>query len=235
MREGASVPPVSVKILAVADQVSPVLYDRFDIERWRDVDMILSCGDLPPDYLDFLCTMLGVPVFYVRGNHDGYKEERYDGLQNVHGHIAEHRGVRIAGFEGSHWYNGGKYQYTDAKMSRIVARTRLQTIRTGPPDIILTHAAPLGCHDGDDLCHRGFAAFRTAIEAWKPELLLHGHMHAYDRRQDEAVIGETRIINPYPFKLIELPVKVAKSERAIERAPAVPGLKATPRASGTPS
>jgi Icc-related predicted phosphoesterase len=222
---------VSLNILAIADQVSPVLYDRFDIERWRTVDMVLSCGDLPPEYLDFLCTMLGVPVFYVRGNHDAvYRSERFDGSENVHGRIVEHRGVRIAGFEGCHRYNGGRHQYTEAQMRRIVTRTRVKSIRAGAPHIILTHAPPFGCHDGRDSCHQGFAVFRTAIEAWKPKLFLHGHMHAYDRKQGEAIIGETRVINPYPFKLIELPERAPVAEAAVERAHA-PGLT-RPRATG---
>jgi Icc-related predicted phosphoesterase len=223
---------MSLNILAVADQVSPVLYDHFDIERWRNVDLILSCGDLPPDYLDFLLTVLGVPVFYVRGNHDaGYANDRYAGCDNVHGRIVEYRGVRIAGFEGSHRYNGRKYQYTERQMARIVARTRLKSLREGAPDIILTHAPPFGVHDGEDLCHRGFKAFRTAIDAWKPQLFLHGHMHAYDRRQGEQTIGETRVINPYPFKLIELPETASIPEPVPERA-TTPRLT-SPRATGT--
>jgi Icc-related predicted phosphoesterase len=146
-----------------------------------------------------------------------YADERYDGSDNVHGRIVEFKGVRIAGFEGSHVYNGGKYQYSDRQMARIVARTRLKTIRSGPPDIVLTHAPPLGCHDGEDACHQGFQAFRTAIHAWKPQLFLHGHMHAYDRRQGEETIGETRVINPYPFKLIELPARQAMPEPLTKR------------------
>jgi len=31
---------------------------------------VLSCGDLPPYYLEFLVTVLDVPLFDVRGNHD---------------------------------------------------------------------------------------------------------------------------------------------------------------------
>lgn len=223
---------MSLNILAVTDQVSPVLYDHFDIERWRDVDLILSCGDLPPDYLDFLLTMLGVPLFYVRGNHDAvYADERYEGCDNIHGRIVEYRGVRITGFEGSYRYNGRKYQYTERQMARIVARTRLKSLRDGVPDIIVTHAPPFGVHDGDDQCHRGFEAFLTAIDAWKPSLFLHGHMHAYDRRQDEETIGETRVINPYPFKLIQLPATAPMPESLSER-PHLPRLT-NPRVTGT--
>jgi Icc-related predicted phosphoesterase len=157
-----------------------------------------------------------------------FKDERYDGSENVHGRIVECKGIRVAGFEGSHWYNGGKHQYSDSQMARLVNRVRLKTVRSGPPDVVLTHAPPLGCHDGDDACHRGFAAFNTAIEAWKPRLFLHGHMHAYDRRQGEATIGETRIINPFPYKLIHLPVTVPQLRPASDL-PSIQGLTATTR------
>ena len=33
-------------------------------------DLVLSCGDLPFDYLEYLVSRLDVPVFYVPGNHD---------------------------------------------------------------------------------------------------------------------------------------------------------------------
>src|SRR5438309_7445230 len=102
---------MTTTILAIADRVSETLYDHFRPERWRDVDLVLSCGDLPPEYLDFLCTTLNVPIFYVRGNHDGgYRSDRYDGCVNVHGRIVSWKGILIAGFEGSYRYNYGPHQ-----------------------------------------------------------------------------------------------------------------------------
>jgi predicted phosphodiesterase len=192
-------------ILAVGDQVSPVLYDRFDKERWRHIDLILSCGDLPPDYLEFLCSSLDVPVLYVRGNHDGsYAPSQYAGCEDVHGRIVDRAGIRIAGFEGSMWYNGGRLQYTEAQMRRKVLAARLRASLTGTPDIVLTHAPPAGYHDATDPCHRGFACFRDLIDRWQPTLFVHGHMHDYGAGPRVITHGATQIVNAFPYEVLEV-------------------------------
>lgn len=198
--------PRPITILAIADVVSPVLYDHFQPERWRQVDLILSAGDLPPDYLDFLCTSIGVPILYVRGNHDArYEASQFDGCENVHGRIVSFKGLRIAGFEGCRRYNHGPCQYTEAEMCRAVRRIRLNALRHGPPSIILTHAPPAGCHDDTDPCHRGFDCFRKAIDRWKPSLFIHGHVHAYRREAARSILGATEVVNAYPYQLLTIP------------------------------
>lgn len=197
----------SVTILAVADEISPLLYEHFDPARWRHVDVVVSCGDLPPGYLDFLCSMLNVPVLYVRGNHDAaFRPEEYNGSINLHGRIVECAGLRFAGFEGSHRYSEGACQQSQAQMRRAVERARLRSLVSGRPDIMVTHAPPAGCHDAADQCHRGFAAFRSAITAWNPRYLLHGHMHAYAGPQRPATIGSTAVMNAYPYLEVQVPV-----------------------------
>lgn len=59
-----------MKILLISDKPSPVLYDRYDPEPFKQVDLVISCGDLTADYLDFVMSMLNVPCYYVPGNHD---------------------------------------------------------------------------------------------------------------------------------------------------------------------
>ena len=62
-----------MKILVVADEESPYLWDFYKPDRLKDVDLILGCGDLNQQYLEFLVTMANVPLLYVPGNHDkGY-------------------------------------------------------------------------------------------------------------------------------------------------------------------
>ena len=89
-----------MKILTVSDRVEPVLYDKVQRERFPDLDLILSCGDLPPGYLSFLVTMLNIPLFYVRGNHDfrldGYRPQ---GCVDLDARMVRFRGLRIMGFE----------------------------------------------------------------------------------------------------------------------------------------
>jgi uncharacterized protein len=192
-------------VLAVADEISPLLYDYFDRERWRHIDLVLSCGDLPPEYLGFLCSSLDVPVLYVRGNHDSaYQMERYDGCINVHGRVVECNGVRVAGFEGSQRYNAGPVQYTEGMMQRLLWRERLRCFRSGGPDIVLTHAPPAGVHDAPDLCHRGFASFVRAIECWRPQYFVHGHTHAYNRSDMTTTVGHTTVVNAYPYTVLRI-------------------------------
>ena len=59
-----------MRILALADEEAPALYDHFDKSRLEGIDLIISCGDLNPRYLSFLATFASVPVLYVHGNHD---------------------------------------------------------------------------------------------------------------------------------------------------------------------
>jgi hypothetical protein len=46
-----------MKLMLIADEEADLLWDRFSRERLQGVEMILSCGDLDPDYLTFLATM----------------------------------------------------------------------------------------------------------------------------------------------------------------------------------
>ena len=62
-----------MKILVIADDEVHELWEGWnkrEAEKLKDIDLILSAGDLHPGYLEFLVTMLNVPLLYVRGNHD---------------------------------------------------------------------------------------------------------------------------------------------------------------------
>ena len=43
-----------MRILVVADEESKALWDFYDRSRTEGIDLIISCGDLHPDYLQFL-------------------------------------------------------------------------------------------------------------------------------------------------------------------------------------
>lgn len=50
-----------MKILAIADEESKYLWDFYERGKLEDIDLILSAGDLAPEYLTFLVTMASVP------------------------------------------------------------------------------------------------------------------------------------------------------------------------------
>lgn len=82
-----------MKILVVSDHELRELWDYWDAagrKRTEGVSLILSAGDVKPEYLEFLVTMLNVPCLYVRGNHDSvYDEKPPMGCINIDGKVAE--------------------------------------------------------------------------------------------------------------------------------------------------
>ena len=94
------------------------------------VEAVISCGDLPFDYLEYIVTFLGVPVYYVLGNHDPGPEgpEYPGGCTPLDGRVVESRrwGVVLAGLSGSPLYSGGPNQYTERQMRR---RARALSVR----------------------------------------------------------------------------------------------------------
>lgn len=59
-----------MNIMIFADQESKLLYEYYDPEQMKDIDLIISCGDLEPEYLTFFATLCHAPLLYVKGNHD---------------------------------------------------------------------------------------------------------------------------------------------------------------------
>ncbi|HCO48411.1 MAG TPA: hypothetical protein DIT55_02830, partial [Spirochaetaceae bacterium] len=60
----------TLKVLCVADEVDLLVYSSSIRERFGDIDLILSAGDLPGEYLGFIASMLNKPMISVAGNHD---------------------------------------------------------------------------------------------------------------------------------------------------------------------
>jgi Icc-related predicted phosphoesterase len=73
-------------------------------------------------------------------------------------------------------------------------------------DIVVTHAPPFGIHDAKDLCHQGFACFRSLIQKHQPRFFLHGHIHAVfpDAEDRISLFNTTRIINTYGHYILEI-------------------------------
>jgi len=203
-----------MKILSVSDCVHPALHERVDRRRFSAVELILSCGDLPPEYLTHLALRLKVPLYYVRGNHDiRYDSKRPDGCFDLNGKVAQHKGINILGLEGSRWYNGGPYQYSEADMRKTIRRLRSTIRRKGGIDIVITHAPPRHIHDAEDRCHRGFESFRWLIDNYEPSYFIHGHIHAFfsDPSERVTIVSKTKVVNSYGYYLFDM-----DSKRAVE-------------------
>ena len=79
-----------MKLLVISDEADPGLWDYFSRDKLAGVDAIISCGDLPADYLSFLVTMGNIPVFYVHGNHDSsYDKKPPEGCDCIDGAVGQ--------------------------------------------------------------------------------------------------------------------------------------------------
>ena len=98
-----------------------------------DVDLVVSCGDLPARYLEFLADALDRPVYYVLGNHaeeltrGGEKGKRYYplGCIDLGGKVIrdEKTGLIFAGIPGSPKYNDFEpVQFTEFQVMRMMWR-----------------------------------------------------------------------------------------------------------------
>ncbi|MEA4910247.1 MAG: hypothetical protein GYA17_05850 [Chloroflexi bacterium] len=203
-----------MKILGISDVELNFIYSPSIAQRFGDVDFVVSCGDLPYYYIEYVISTLNVPLYYVRGNHASQVEYTTGGVRSapwggvdIHGRCATTPGgVLLAGIQGSLQYNYGPYQYSQAEMwlhvFRLVPGMLINRLRYGRYlDILVTHAPPWKIHDHDDRPHQGIKAFRWLLEVFHPVYHLHGHIHVY--RSDtviETLYRDTQVVNVFGYR-----------------------------------
>jgi UDP-2,3-diacylglucosamine pyrophosphatase LpxH len=205
-----------MRLLTISDKVEPVLYSSHIRERVGKVDLVLACGDLPYDYLEFIESSLDAPLCFVHGNHDvpitdRLEQPKLDWAVNLHGRTLQHSGLLLAGLEGCRLYNpGAAYQYTEGQAGWqafcLGWLLRLNRLRHGRYlDVLVSHAPPFGIHDARDVAHTGFCTYLALLERYHPALMVHGHYHIYDRNapSDTAYQG-VRVVNTFGYRVIEL-------------------------------
>ncbi len=196
-----------VKILIIADEESKFLWDYFTPDKLEGIDMIISCGDLRAEYLEFLVTMGKAPVLYVPGNHDSrYVKHPPEGCECLDGRVVNICGIRVLGFGGSMKYGEGPFMYTENEMRKRIKRSRRSILLSSGFDILVTHSPARGYGDMDDIPHRGFECFNELLEKCRPKYLLHGHVHATYGNRFKRVIDHpsgARIINGFDRYILE--------------------------------
>jgi len=184
-----------------------MLHQHAGSEPFTDIDVIISCGDLPPEYLSLLGHTFNVPLYFVSGNHDiRYKDKPPQGGLDLHGRLERIKGLNFLGLEGSRWYNGGPFQYTEGRMRAIIRRLRMRLWWWGGIDVVVTHAPPRHVHDSEDLCHRGFRSFRRLIDKYRPIFFIHGHIHRHfsDPSERVTLVEATKVVNTYGYNILEI-------------------------------
>jgi Icc-related predicted phosphoesterase len=206
-----------VKILTVSDEVVERLYNLCASGHFKDIELILGCGDLPYPYLENLLTFLNVPLFYVPGNHDpNYSSDNplthAEGGSNLDLKMVRFKKFLIGGLGGSIRYRpDGTNQHSQAdaylRAFQLLPRLLFNRINYGRAlDILITHSPPFGIHDEETHAHQGLRAINWLIRIAKPRYLFHGHTH-FQRRNlspSETTLGLTTIMNVFPYKVVEV-------------------------------
>ncbi len=208
---------LSMRILALSDQVVDRIYTLVSQGHFAGVEMVFGCGDLPYNYLEYLVSMLNVPLFYVPGNHDPVYNLRFasshaEGGVNLDLQYARSKGLLLAGFGGCNRYRpDGVNQYTQREAALrallLVPALLLNRLRYGRAlDVLITHSPPYGIHDQDEQAHRGLTAINWLVSWARPRYVFHGHTHFVRNNLEASVthLGPTTIMNVYPYKLIEI-------------------------------
>ncbi len=211
--------PLGVRLLAIADEVSPVIHSANFPGNLPSFDAILSAGDMPGEVLEFVATKASVAPLYVFGNH-GYGLMRSPegdtphlppgGCIDAHLKLLTVAGLNVLGVQGSLRYRDGPFQYTEREfagmLGRLAPRLWLEERRRGRAvDVLLTHAPPVGPSAGQDHAHRGVPAFNRFHARWRPLLHVHGHVHLEGGGPREYVTDTgVRVVNAFGYTLIDL-------------------------------
>ena len=209
-----------MRVLAISDEVEPILYSGAIRERVGEIDLIISCGDLPYYYIEYIVSMLNKPTYFVYGNHG--REVEYQGkdwkaatapggADNLHMQTAKEGPLLLAGLEGSIRYNSApRFQYTDTQMfgniMRMIPQLMINRLRYGRfLDVLVAHSPPRGIHDQEDRAHQGFRSFLMFMRWFQPRYLLHGHIHLWRRDViTRTQYQNTEVINVFPFQILDL-------------------------------
>ena len=125
-----------MKILFISDEESKYYWDYYSPDKLEDIDLIISCGDLAPQYLSFLVTLSHVPVLYIHGNHDEcYLSTPPEGCVCIDDDLIVYNGIRIMGLGGSMRYRPGTFQFTERQMRRRYAKLKRKLFLKGGVDI----------------------------------------------------------------------------------------------------
>jgi hypothetical protein len=203
-----------IRLLAVSDAVDPALEHAVNREGIGRIDAIVGCGDLEPDYLGFLADAFGVPIVYVRGNHDRGGQWAATHAVRAPRPLPSGRPVDVGGITlvPLEWpgLDHDTGQRDEGRAWIDVVRTEASLLRRrllgkAAPVVVVSHAPPRGVGDAaTDPYHVGYAAYRWLLDRHRPPLWLHGHTAPASVTDWRERVGSSTVANATGSILIEL-------------------------------
>ena len=117
-----------MKILLLADQAEPTLWEHLDRRKLEGVELVLACGDLPASYLSSPASPPRPSSMSAATTTTNTPKTRLEGCLCIEDQVVTVCGLRILGLGGSMRYNCGVNQYTEKQMRQRVQKLPLQNL-----------------------------------------------------------------------------------------------------------
>lgn len=190
-----------MKILALSDIHGDKSFVRRMAEKGakEKVDLVILAGDLVNEFDDSSEGLIGpfkekgLEVAIIPGNHEGLAEiefikEKY-GAINLHGYSMKFGDV---GIFGCGYADIVMHTLTDEEFHSTLKKAH-ESIKDCKKKLMVTHVQPNDSILGLKMPGWGSAGVRKAIEEFKPDIHICGHIH--ETHGIEEVIGKTKVIN----------------------------------------
>lgn len=191
--------PKSIRILAASDihgdtRITKRLADRAEKE---EVDVVVLCGDITgivetPNLIKPFKDK-GQKVLLLPGNWDSFATTdflaQFYGMKNIHGYSARYEHV---GFFGAGGADIGPFTMLSERELMKTLEQAHSGLKGIEKKVMLTHMHPSG-GKSEFSGVSGSDAIRKAIKKFKPDVLLHGHIH--EAAGMEELMDGTRVIN----------------------------------------
>ena len=188
------------KILCISDiEILNKMEENLLKQRFKDIDFIMSAGDVSNRYLDYLVSVLNKDIIIVNGNHIYHKDYPITFAKNIDGKFLKYKGLRILGLDGCKVYSFKEHQYTENQMKMKILKNIFYLLKG--VDIVLSHASPSGIHDVNDGVHDGFKIFHKIIKYFKPKLWIHGHIHLPNFMVYQDTVIGTTVSNTFGYRV----------------------------------
>jgi hypothetical protein len=203
-----------IRLLAVSDAVDPALEHAVNRDALGRIDAIVGCGDLEPDYLGFLADAFGVPVLYVRGNHDNGGQWAASSAALAPTPLRSGRPIDLGGItviplewpgleQGTARRDEWRAWFDVIRAEAGLLGRRLR--RRMAPVVVVSHAPPRGVGDcASDPYHVGYAAYRWFLDHHRPPLWLHGHTTPASVTDWRERLGPSTVANATGSVLVDL-------------------------------
>ena len=111
------------KILCISDiEILNKMEENLLKQRFKDIDFIMSAGDVSNRYLDYLVSVLNKDIIIVNGNHIYHKDYPITFAKNIDGKFLKYKGLRILGLDGCKVYSFKEHQYTENQMKMKILK-----------------------------------------------------------------------------------------------------------------